>query len=281
MDYVLLAMMQKLIKKNSKKGRKLLAAILGSLGACFSIMIPIFRSGTLMILFGFLLASFMLKISFCYETIRALVRDVLVYYAITFLVGGILNYLYYYTSAGYYITEFVRILPSKALNFFYLMCFFAIAGGFIYFVKKIFLQMKETRELFYNVELVFDEKRVTCRGLLDTGNHLIEPISKKPVVIADFDGIKEILPEELINFVQDFMKDVNQNDMERYAVRVKWIPYHAVGTEKGILPGIVFDEVNIHKEGMVAYNPNITVAIYQGKLTVDDRYHIILHKELL
>jgi stage II sporulation protein GA (sporulation sigma-E factor processing peptidase) len=281
MDYVLLAMIQKLVKKNSKKGRKLLAATLGSLGACFSIMIPIFRSGILMILFGVLLASCMLKISFRYETIRALACDVLIYYAITFLVGGILNYLYYYTSAGYYITEFVRVLPVKALNFFFLICFFTIAGGFIYLVKKIYLQMKGVRELFYNVELVFGEKRVTCTGLLDTGNNLREPISNKPVVIADLDGIKDILPKELIDFVRDYMGNVNQKEMQRYVARVKWIPYQAVGTEKGILPGIVFDEVNILKENMVANNSNITVAIYQGKLTVDDKYHIILHKELL
>ena len=281
MDYLLLEMMQKLVKKNSKMGRKIFAAILGGLGACFSIMVPTFRSGIFMILFGVILAGFMLKIAFRYETMKALGRDILVYYAITFLVGGILNYLYYYTSAGYYITEFMRILPSKALNFFYLICFFAIAGGFIHLVKRILIQMKGTRELFYNVELVFGEKKITCKGFLDTGNHLREPVSKRPVVIADLDGIKDILPEELIDYAKDFMSDAIHKNIDRFVVRIKWIPYHAVGTEEGILPGIVFDEVNILKEDGVVHNPNITVAIYQGKLTVDNSYHIILHEELL
>lgn len=261
--------------------RKIFAAILGGLGACFSIMVPTFRSGIFMILFGVILAGFMLKIAFRYETMKALARDILVYYAITFLVGGILNYLYYYTSAGYYITEFMRILPSKALNFFYLICFFAIAGGFIHLVKRIFIQMKGTRELFYNVELVFGEKKITCKGFLDTGNHLREPVSKRPVVIADLDGIKDILPEELIDYAKDFMSDAIHKNIDRFVVRIKWIPYHAVGTEEGILPGIVFDEVNILKEDRVVHNPNITVAVYQGKLTVDNSYHIILHEELL
>lgn len=261
--------------------RKIFAAILGGLGACFSIMVPMFRSGIFMILFGVILAGFMLKIAFHYETMKALARDILVYYAITFLVGGILNYLYYYTSAGYYITEFMRILPSKALNFFYLICFFAIAGGFIHLVKRIFIQMKGTRELFYNVELVFGEKKITCKGFLDTGNHLREPVSKRPVVIADLDGIKDILPEELIDYSKDFMSDAIHKNIDRFVVRIKWIPYHAVGTEEGILPGIVFDEVNILKEDRVVHNPNITVAVYQGKLTVDNSYHIILHEELL
>lgn len=262
-------------------GRKIFAAILGGLGACFSIMVPTFRSGIFMILFGVILAGFMLKIAFPYETMKALGRDILVYYSITFLIGGILNYLYYYTSAGYYITEFMRILPSKALNFFYLISFFAIAGGFIHLVKRILIQMKGTRELFYNVELVFGEKKITCKGFLDTGNHLREPVSKRPVVIADLDGIKDILPEELIDYAKDFMSDAIHKNIDRFVVRIKWIPYHAVGTEEGILPGIVFDEVNILKEDRVVHNPNITVAIYQGKLTVDNSYHIILHEELL
>lgn len=281
MDYLLLAMMQKLVKKNSKFSRKLFAAILGGLGACFSIMVPAFRSGIMMILFGVLLAGFMLKIAFHYDTIKALLRDIMVYYAITFLVGGILNYLYYYTSAGYYITEFMKILPSKALNFSYLICFFAVAGGFIHLVKRVITQMKGTRELFYNVELIFGEKKLTCKGFLDTGNHLREPVTRRPVVIADFDGIKDILPEELIDYAKDFMSNTKHKNIDRYAIKIKWIPYHAVGTEKGILPGIVFDEVNVLKEDIVVHNPNITVAIYQGKLTVDDSYHIILHEELL
>lgn len=274
-------MMQKLVKKNSKRSRKIFAAILGGLGACFSIMVPIFRSGIIMILFGVILAGCMLKIAFHYDKVKALAKDILVYYAITFLVGGILNYLYYYTSAGYYITKFMRILPSKALNFCYLICLFAIAGGFVHLVKRVFIQMKGTRELFYNVELIFGEKKITCKGFLDTGNHLREPVTRRPVVIADFDGIKDILPEELIDYAKDFTSDAIHKDIDRYAVKIKWIPYHAVGTEEGILPGIVFDEVNVLKEDILVHNPNITVAIYQGKLTVDNSYHIILHEELL
>ena len=54
-----------------------------------------------------------------------------------------------------------------------------------------------------------------------------------------------------------------------------------MGTDEGILPGIIFDEINIIREQGISQNLNITVAIYQGKLTVDNSYHIILHQELL
>lgn len=281
MDYLLLTMMQKLAKKNSVRGRKVIAAILGGLGACISIAIPNFRSGVIMIIFSVILAGGMLKIAFRYDTIRALAKDIVIYYAITFLVGGILNYIYYYTNAGYYITEFVRTLPSRSINFIYLMCLFGFSAGFIQLVKKLLIQMKGTRELFYNVELVFDGKRLNCKGLLDTGNQLREPISRKPVVIADFESIKAILPEELQSYSKDFVSSAKHKDIDRYALKIKWIPYHAVGTDEGILPGIVFDEINIIREQGISKNLNITVAIYQGKLTVDNSYHIILHQELL
>lgn len=281
MDYLLLTMMQKLAKKNSVRGRKVIAAILGGLGACISIAIPNFRSGVIMIIFSVILAGGMLKIAFRYDTIRALAKDIVIYYAITFLVGGILNYIYYYTNAGYYITEFVRTLPSRSINFIYLMCLFGFSAGFIQLVKKLLIQMKGTRELFYNVELVFDGKRLNCKGLLDTGNQLREPISRKPVVIADFESIKAILPEELQSYSKDFVSSAKHKDIDRYALKIKWIPYHAVGTDEGILPGIVFDEINIIREQGISQNLNITVAIYQGKLTVDNSYHIILHQELL
>ena len=57
MDYLLLTMMQKLAKKNSERGRKVVAAILGGLGACISIAIPCFRSGFVMIIFSVVLAG--------------------------------------------------------------------------------------------------------------------------------------------------------------------------------------------------------------------------------
>ncbi|WP_167956893.1 sigma-E processing peptidase SpoIIGA [Anaerosporobacter faecicola] len=281
MDYLLLGMMQKIVKRESKRGRKILAAVLGGLGACLSICIPIFRSGVSAILIGIIIAGGMLCIAFRYKTVKSLAKDIFMYYAITFLVGGILNYFYYYTSVGYYLTEFIRGLPKKALDLTFLFVLFGIASGFIHIFKQVLQQMKGTRELFYDVELVFGDKKINCKGFLDTGNQLREPISMKPVVIADMAGIKEILPEELIDYAECFSCDAKHKNIDRYAVKIKWIPYHAVGTEEGILPGIVFDEVNILKEETVIHNPNITVAIYQGKLTVDNGYHVILHKELL
>lgn len=282
MDFLLLSIMQKIIKKPSKRVKRILAAMLGGVGACLSIAIPVLRYGIALFFFGIILAACMLKIVFTYESIAALVKDVVIYYSMTFLIGGILNYLYYYTSAGYYITSLMRRLPSSSIKFLVVLFFFGIATCFIRLSHYVWGQIHGNRDLFYTVELVLYDKKLILKGFLDTGNHLREPVTMRPVIIANYSAIESILPEELQEYTKNFMSDIKHRNIDRYAVRIKWIPFHAVGTEDGILPGIVFDEVNIIREdGVTIHNEKITVAVYHGKLTVNDNYHIILQEELL
>ncbi|HEX3022029.1 MAG TPA: sigma-E processing peptidase SpoIIGA [Lachnospiraceae bacterium] len=127
----------------------------------------------------------------------------------------------------------------------------------------------------------FEGKRLQRMGIVDSGNQLREPISKKPVAVAEYDAIKELLPLELKNYAENFLSSKEHKEIDRYALRIKWIPYHAVGTEEGILLSVLFDEVNIMKDTGIIQNKQVAVALYHGRITQDDSYHVIIHKELL
>ena len=48
----------------------------------------------------------------------------------------------------------------------------------------------------YKVEIFIDENKIVADALLDTGNTLLDPISQYPVLVIEFQRIKDILPQK-------------------------------------------------------------------------------------
>ena len=82
----------------------------------------------------------------------------------------------------------------------------------------------ETR---YQVRLFLNKKSKEYTAMVDSGNRLMEPVTGKPVSLIAASDVK-------------FFEDE--------PVGVLMIPYRAVGTESGVLPGILFDRMEIMSE---------------------------------
>lgn len=78
-------------------------------------------------------------------------------------------------------------------------------------------------------------------GFVDTGNFLIEPISHRPVVIADAEWLLPVLSEEYQALVHTYIQQgvIDYDWMARKQLsRAKWIPYQTIGEDCGNLLGI-------------------------------------------
>jgi len=79
----------------------------------------------------------------------------------------------------------------------------------------------------YRVQLFLNEKSKEFTAMADSGNRLVEPVTGKPVSIIAAADAKEFLGEK---------------------VGVIMIPYRAVGTKNGMLPGVLFDRMEVMSE---------------------------------
>ncbi len=79
----------------------------------------------------------------------------------------------------------------------------------------------------YQVRLFLNEKSKEFTAMADSGNRLVEPVTGKPVSIIAAADAKEFLGEK---------------------VGVIMIPYRAVGTKNGMLPGVLFDRMEVITE---------------------------------
>ena len=78
--------------------------------------------------------------------------------------------------------------------------------------------------------------------MADSGNRLVEPVTGKPVSIIAAADAKEFLGEK---------------------AGVLMIPYRAVGTENGMLPGVLFDRMEVMSEecGSMFFGKDFTMIL--------------------
>lgn len=260
MDYVLLWAVCAVMGLQRKKVRLGLAAALGAGWVCviavFSLPYLIKEGVTWL---G--ISSLMIWIACRPRKLSDFLNRICVLYLVAFLAGGGLNLIYFHTSAGVYLKQVVlgiQRVNSSGVG--------VILGSIamILTVTKLLDTMekqKKRRKNRYVAELYFGERRVLVDGFIDTGNRLKEPITGKIVHILQEDVAASLMSAE--NKPMSFL-----------------VPYHAVGTESGLLTAIRIDRMEL-----VAEDESRTVimrplfGLYQGKLSSNDEYQLILHAE--
>ena len=260
MDYVLLWAVCAVMGFPGKKLRLALAAAIGAGWVCVIAIFPLppMLEG---ILTWLGISSLMVWIAYRPRMFSDLLNRLCVLYLVAFLAGGCLNLLYFHTSAGAYFKQV--ILGTQKINVFGVG---VILGGIVAIltVTKTLNMMdtqKKRRKNQYTVELHFGERRVIVYGFVDTGNRLKEPITGKAVHILQEDAATPLMAGE--DRPMSFL-----------------VPYHAVGTKSGMLTAMRIDRMELVAEDesrTVIMRPML--GLYQGKLSSNDEYQLILHAE--
>ena len=147
------------------------------------------------------------------------------------------------------------------------MCVVSI--GMTWFVRFLLRHFFVTRQkLFYPVILFCDGKEYPMKALVDTGNGLMEPISKKPVCLVGRDY-----------FEHQWEKEGGQKGFQPRRFRA--IPYHAVGTPSGILTGYEMDLLIIYTDERKVEIKKPMIGISEHAIGSKDTYQMILQPELL
>lgn len=145
-----------------------------------------------------------------------------------------------------------------------------VITGIMTCVLRFFLQhfFITKQKLFYSVVLYCDGKEYPMRALADTGNGLVEPISKKAVCLVGKDY-----------FERQWEKEGER--IEFQPVRFRAIPYHAVGTPNGILNGYEMDRLIIFTDERKVEIRKPMIGISENAVGNKGTYQMILQPQLL
>lgn len=121
---------------------------------------------------------------------------------------------------------------------------------------------KRRKSPFWEVQLWDRGKSCTVTALMDSGNSLFDPVSKRPVCIVQ----KEV-------FAQLGLFDRPE--------KFRLIPYHSVGRQHGLLQAAAVEEMYLQKGGEKLKRKNVLLALSDQPLSGEGRYQMLLHPALL
>ena len=260
MDYLLLAVLRILLKFRKTRLQMALASFAGALWACVAIAFPLLPGWLEGAITYLGVGSLMVWIAFRPRGVMELSKGVIGLYMVTVMVAGAGYLLYEHTRAGYYIELILSGNMRKAMPvYIFLLLVAGVYFGARYGFSLILEERRQNGNL-YSVTLHYKGKIKVLTALLDTGNHLREPVTGAPVSVVSYEAFRT-LSETVHGLI--------------------FIPYQAVGTKSGMLAAIKIDEMEIEMDHRHLLIREPLIAISKEPLSADGRYQMLLHEELL
>jgi len=292
MDYVILWTTGRFAQARSVPVRLLAGA---AIGAAFSLlifyllyMIPGYLDTLRLFLLKVLVSVIMVVVVFPRESFKRFFNIIMHLYLVAFAMGGAMLgsiYLFQNNQAAYSTMNGLIIFLIN-VRYTWLVAALAVAvmvgkWGRTFLRRNILRSM-----LCVPVVVRFGERRLALNALVDTGNSLRDPLTQKPVMIAEYGALKDLLPENLRpafekdhNNLEEIIKGLEKD--ASWGFRVRLIPFSSLGQNKGMLLGLRPDDVVVVTEDRIIKIKDVVVAVYHQKLSSKGDYRALLHPDLL
>ena len=222
----------------------------------------------------------MVYIAYKPPTAKTLLKQTLIFYLTSFLFGGVAFALIYVIKPQNIIMKnglFLGTYPLKTIFFGAIIASIILITAFKIVKTKI-----SKKDMYCNIEIYFDEKTVTTIAMVDTGNMLKEPITGKPVVVVEAEILKEILPKEILQNIEDIIGgEIDEKIKNQYISRLKLIPYSSLGKQNGMLLGVKADKIKIKKQDEISEVDDVIIGIYTKSLAKKGEYRALIGIEMI
>ena len=168
-DFIILLSTSLILKRNIKFYRILFGALIGSI-TILELFIPMNKLE--LIMYKFFISILMIIFTFNFNNIRYFFKNLYYMYLISIILGGFITFI---NNNFNKLNIFIYILLSITL---------------IYIYIKNIKELKTNYNKYYKVDIYYDNKIIKLNAFLDTGNKLIDPYKKWPVILVKEKYIK-------------------------------------------------------------------------------------------
>lgn len=262
LNFVILRITKSIIKSNSSNPRLLVSSIAG---AMFAILILFPQAKAVTGIFGKIIFSLILTaISFKSINFKAFLKNLTVFYFVSFTIGGCGYALYNIFNVSQYIDTATLLCITVFLSYFTLNI-----------ISSVYEKHFKYDKLIHKLTIKVGENEAETDCFYDTGNTLREPISKTPVIVVNVKTVKNLLPESIIYELlhnTDIVKIYFSYCMD---VKLKLIPYHTIA-DNGFILGFVPTAVLIDGR-----ETNAVIGISSAVIACDNSYNAIVNPETI
>ncbi len=254
MNLYLLSITGKFLKCTATHRRILLGALFGAGMICLVILLPV-GNIKIRLVCGIIPVSIcMMRMVFGIHSLERLLKSSLLMGMCGFFFGSVVTWL-----DGRLIKWFAN---GEKIGY---SIWSAIFYGYISYgiLKFLIHRMEKTKKNdIREVRIPLKNQEVEMKALVDTGNHLTEPVSGAPVCIGS-ESAAQLLKNSFLP--------------ERFHA----IPYRSVGKKSGILEAYELPELIIKGAYQEIHRKKVIIAICNAGISKDSIYQMILHPQLL
>lgn len=268
-DFILLFITGKLIKKKIVYKRVIAASVIGAL---YVILTAYFNKDFMTyFIVKFSVSVLMLMVAYDTKGILNNIRVILCFYITSLIMVGIITALYYLTYDRLTVNAIVisLFLGYSALHFFFRDIRNRIA-------KSNYMR---------TVTIKVGEKYKSLKAFIDTGNELTDPMTGKPVVVVNIESIKNILGEELYRNILIFYSEKESNYEkllnENTNKNLKIIRYNTISSKGEMMVILTPDELEIKGNNNHIIKADAVIGIYPKKISQKEDYDALLFNKIL
>ena len=266
-NYFLLLAVAKFLHSNAKRWRLVLASVLGAAYSLVILAPPI--NPWLFLLIKLAMSATMISLAFVIKSVKSFLRNIACFYCMNFAFAGIMLALWYFISPQGLIVKnsvvYFNVSPLLLLTA-TVACYFGI--------KLLNRAAGRPADSCTFCRLIVEAggEKTELMAKVDTGNSLKEPFSGFPVTVAQYESVKQILPDEV---KQQFCVNMGGGGCR---TGLRMVPFHAVGGE-GLLPAFRPEKVIVVTKDSQIELTDIYVAVCKTK--VSETFEALLNPEML
>ncbi len=256
--------------------RIFIASLIGGLFAICNYIVNInWFSG---IILKIVISIIMMKIAFNKCNLRKIMKQLMFFYLVSFTFGGIAFMLLFFINPQNIIIKsnhLVGVYPLK------IAVISGILGLLIFFIiSKILKNNFSKKSIICEIEIFYNGNIEKIKTMIDTGNLLKEPISKKDVVIVEKDSLKSIISKDILDNIQSILHGQWLESENLHSYKLNLIPFSSLGNDNGLLIGFKPDYIKIYSEEECVRN-DVLIGIYDGKLSKNNLYTSLIGLDIL
>ncbi len=268
-DFILLYITGSLLYKKIVFKRLIIASIIGVL---YTIAVySIDREFLNYFIIKFLVSVFMLTISYAPKGIIEYAKVILCFYILSILIMGIIILSYFIFNSR--LTIILLFCAMFAVYMLFKILFYEIRKD------------KDNKDYLRDVSIYLNGNSIEVIGFIDTGNELIDTLSKKPVVIVDINYIKGLFSDDTFYEIKkaydngnDYLVDLMLKKLNNYNFRL--LKYETISSCDDYMIGIVPSKTIVKYKGNQLCI-DCVIGIYPKSLSNDNKYQALLYKKIL
>ncbi len=153
-------------------------------------------------------------------------------------------------------------------------------------------QIKQ-KDLICDLEIGLNNKSVSVKAYMDSGNVLRDPLTKSPVVIVEKSRLNKIIDIDKINLYENY-DEVDEEDNEKLYknhcenkvceggdqnLKIRLIPFKSIGSQNGMLIGIKPEYIKVSYNDRIVQKRNVVVGLYDKRISKN--YQALIGLEIL